>query len=147
MPLEFSAGAIIFRREKGKTLYLILKYGYKGYSHWDYVKGIIGDTIEGEKAQEAAMREAEEEAGITGLKFVQGFKHKIEYFFRKKEDGKTYHKTVTFFLAETKKKEVKLSFEHTDYKWLEYEEALKQLTYDNAKEALKKANDFLKKKK
>ncbi len=140
MPLIFSAGAIIFRKEKNKTLYLILKYEE---GHWDFVKGHIGDKIKGEKAEETVIREAEEEAGITDLKIVEGFKHRIHYFFRK--DGKTYFKTVTFFLAETKKKMIKLSFEHTDYKWLEYEDALTQITYDNAKIVLKKANSFLKK--
>jgi len=145
MPLEFSAGVIIFRKEKNKVLYLILQYGYDGYTHRDYVKGIIGDEVKGEKAKDAAVREAEEEAGITDLKFVEGFKHKLHYFFRKK--GKTYFKTVTFFLAETKKKRIKLSFEHSDYKWLEFKDALEQLTYKNAKNALKKADKFLRKKK
>jgi len=140
MPLEFSAGAVIFRKEKNKTLYLILKYGE---GHWDFVKGHIGDKIKSEKAEETVIREAEEEAGITDLRFVEGFKNKIHYFFRK--DGKTYSKTVTFFLAETKKKMIKLSFEHVGYKWLGYEDALKQITYDNAQMVLKKANSFLKK--
>ncbi len=97
MPLEFSAGTIIFRKEKGETYYLIIKYGYDGYKHWDLVKGIIGDEKKGEKALEAAVREAKEETGIKDLKFVEGFKHKLHYFFRKK--GKTYFKQVTFFLA------------------------------------------------
>lgn len=140
MPLEFSAGAIIFRKEKSKIFYLLLKYGY---GHWDFVKGVIGDKVKGEKAEEAVLREAEEEAGVKDLKFVEGFKHKINYFFRK--EGKTYFKTVTFFLAETKRKRIKLSYEHTDYRWLEYKDALEQLTFNNAKDALKKANNFLKK--
>jgi 8-oxo-dGTP pyrophosphatase MutT (NUDIX family) len=140
MPLEFSAGAVIFRKEKNKTLYLVLKYEE---GHWDFVKGHIGDNIKGEKAEEAVIRESEEEAGITDLGFVEGFKNKIHYFLRK--EGKTYFKTVTFFLAETKQKKIKLSFEHVGYKWLGYEDALKQLTYDNAKIVLEKANSFLKK--
>ncbi len=140
MPLEFSAGAVIFRKEKNKTLYLILKYEE---GHWDFVKGYIGDKIKGEKAEYTVIREAKEEAGITDLKIVEGFKHRIHYFLRR--EGKTYFKTVTFFLAETKQKKIKLSFEHIDYEWLEYEDALKQITYDNAKRVLKKANSFLKK--
>jgi len=139
MPLEFSAGAVIFRKEKNKILYLVLKYGE---GHWDFVKGHIGDKIKGEKAEEAVIRESEEEAGITDLIFVEGFKHRINYFLRK--EGKTYFKTVTFFLAETKQKKIKLSFEHVGYKWLGYEDALKQITYDNAKIVLEKANSFLK---
>lgn len=141
MPLEFSAGAIIFRKEKNKILYLLLKYGY---GHWDFVKGIIGDEVKGEKAKDTVIREVEEEAGITDLKFVEGFKRRIHYFFKK--EGKTYFKTVTFFLAETKKKRIKLSYEHTGYEWLGYEDALERLTFKNAKNALKKAHKFLKKK-
>lgn len=140
MPLEFSAGAVIFRKEKSKILYLVFKYGY---GHWDFVKGIIGDEAKGEKAQDTVLREAKEEAGITDLRLIEGFKHKIHYFFRK--DGKTYSKTVTFFLAETKQKKIKLSFEHIGYKWLEYEDALKQITFENAKKVLKQSNSFLKK--
>lgn len=138
MPLEFSAGAIIYRKEKNKTFYLVLKYGY---GHWDFVKGKIGDEVKGEKALDAVIREAEEESGIKDLRFIEGFKQKLNYFFRKED--KTYYKTVIFFLAETKTKEIKLSSEHTDYRWLEYEEALEQLTFKNAKNILKKANDFL----
>ncbi len=52
-------------------------------------------------------------------------------------------KLVVFYLAETKTKDVKISFEHQNYKWLPYEEALKQLTFKNAKEILKKANAFI----
>jgi len=47
-------------------------------------------------------------------------------------------------LAETKTKDVKVSFEHLGYEWLTYQEALKKLTFKNAKEILKKANDYLK---
>ena len=56
---------------------------------------------------------------------------------------KNIFKIVTFLLAETKTKEVKVSFEHLGYEWLSYEEAFKKLTFKNAKEILKKANDYL----
>jgi 8-oxo-dGTP pyrophosphatase MutT (NUDIX family) len=142
MPFEFSAGAIIYRKEKKRILYLLLKYGQ---GQWDFVEGKIGDEVRGEKALDTVVREAEEEAGITDLKFIEGFKQKLHYFFRK--ESESYYKTVTFFLAETKKKRINLSFEHTDYKWLEHEEALEQTTFKNAKDVLKKANTFLQKKK
>jgi hypothetical protein len=67
----------------------------------------------------------------------------IKYFF--KFQGKNILKFVTFYLAETKTKEIKISWEHIGYKWLPYQEAFKQLTYKNAKEILKKANQFLEK--
>jgi len=39
---------------------------------------------------------------------------------------------------------VKVSFEHIGFKWLPYEEAIEKLTFKNAKDILKKANDYLK---
>jgi hypothetical protein len=47
-------------------------------------------------------------------------------------------------LAETKEKNVQISFEHIGYEWLPFEEALERLSFQNAKEILKKANEFLK---
>jgi len=54
-------------------------------------------------------------------------------------------KIAIFLLAETKTEKVKLSYEHKDYGWLDYKEALNRLTFENSKEVFKKANDFLKK--
>lgn len=144
MPVEKSAGAVVFRKEDGKIYYLLLHYP-SGISHrtkkdyWDFPKGHVE---KGEKLEQTAKREIEEETGLKDIKFVEGFKETIKYFF--KWEGKNVLKFVTFFLAETKEKEVKVSFEHLGYVWLPFEEAMKKLTFDNAKEVLKKANDFLK---
>jgi 8-oxo-dGTP pyrophosphatase MutT (NUDIX family) len=73
---------------------------------------------------------------------LPGFKETIKYFF--KFQGKNILKFVTFFLAETKEKNVQISFEHIGYEWLSFEEAMERLTFQNAKEILKKANEFLK---
>ncbi len=137
MPIEESAGAVIFRREKNKIYYLLLHYQW---GHWDFPKGNIE---RGEKPEEAAKREIEEETGIGDVKSIEGFKEWIKYFL--KFEGKTVFKVVTFYLAETKTKQVETSFEHIGYKWLPHREALKQLTFKNAKEILEKANNFLKK--
>lgn len=143
MPIEKSTGVIIFRKEKGKIFYLILHYPVdkripSSKGHWDYVKGHIE---KGESLKDTIRREAKEEAGIEDLKFVEGFKEWFEYFFKLK--GEDIFKIVTFLLAETKTKEIKLSYEHVDYKWLPYEEALKQLTFKNAKNVLEKAHKYL----
>jgi len=139
MPLEKSAGAVVFRKEKGKIYYLLLHYQA---GHWDFPKGIIE---KGEKIEETVKREVREETGIKDIKFIEGFKEWIKYFFKLK--SKNIFKIVTFFLAETQTQEVKISWEHIGYKWLHYEEALEQLTFKNAKEILQKANEFLTKKK
>jgi len=137
MPVERSAGAIIFRKEAGKNFYLLLHYQS---GHWDFPKGNIE---KGEKLEETVKREIKEETGLEDIKFIPGFKESIKYFYKLK--GKNIFKIVTFFLVETKNNEVKISWEHIGYKWLPYEKAIAQLTFKNAKEILKKANQFLEK--
>ena len=142
MPIEKSAGAVIFRKEGGKIYYLLLHYPSNAKApreYWDFPKGHIE---KGENLEETAKREVEEETGLKDLKLIEGFKEWIKYFFKFKE--KNIFKIVTFFLAETKTKTVKVSFEHIGFKWLPYEEAIEKLTFKSAKDILKKANDYLK---
>ena len=137
MPVEKSAGAIIFRKEEGKTYYLLLHYpGFRAKTtHWDFPKGQIE---KGEDLVQTAKREIAEETGIKRIKIVDGFRETMKYYFKWK--GKGVMKFVTFFLAETKTKKVVISWEHIGYKWLPYKAAIDQLTFKNAKEILKKAN-------
>ncbi|MEA3344283.1 MAG: NUDIX domain-containing protein [Patescibacteria group bacterium] len=145
MPKETSAGAVIFRKEDNQILYLLLHYEA---GHWDLPKGHIEEN---ETEIETAKREVEEETGIKDIEIIDGFKEWIKYSFRdtynleqgSKEEAPFIFKIVTFYLAETKTKEIKISFEHTGYRWLVYEEAMKQLTFKKAREILEKANNFL----
>jgi len=141
MPFEKSAGAVVFRREDNKIHYLLLHYPSTSKApkdYWDLPKGHIE---KGEKELDTVKREVEEETGLQDLKFIEGFKEWIKYFFRFK--GKTIFKIVTFYLAKTKTEKVKTSFEHIGYEWLPYKEALATLNFKNAKEILEKAHNFL----
>lgn len=135
---EKSVGAVVFRQSRKKIYYLLLEYkGKLGYD-FDFPKGLVK---KGEKEKETAKREIFEETGIRDLEFVSRFRQVIRYFFRR--DGKLIQKTAVFYLAETKTKNVKISWEHTGYKWLSCDKAIKQLTFKNAKEILGKASKFL----
>ena len=138
MPIEKSAGAVIFRKENDKIHYLLLHYQS---GHWDFPKGNIEKE---EKPEETVKREIKEETGIGEIGLIPGFKETIKYFYKLK--GKNIFKIVVFYLAQTQTKKVKISWEHIGYKWLPYQEAIAQLTFKNAKEILKKTNDFLSKK-
>ena len=145
MKLEKSAGAIVFRKAGGKIYYLLLRYPITARTakkeYWGLRKGHIE---KGEKTEETAKREVKEETGLKDLKFINGFKEQEKYFFSK--DRKKIFKTVTYLLAQTEFKEIKISLEHLDFKWLSYKPALKKLTFENAKNLLDKANQFLLKK-
>jgi len=142
MPVEKSAGIVIFRIEGIKPLFLLLHYEALNHraekNYWDLPKGHLE---KGETPENAAQREAEEETGIKDLVLVDDFKKTIKYFFQFK--GNNIFKFVTFYLAETETKQVKISGEHIGYRWLPYEEALKELKFKNAKDILKAANDYI----
>lgn len=138
MPKEKSSGAIVFRKQKDSIKYLLLHYEA---GHWDLPKG---NQEKNETEEQAAAREVKEETGIEDIDFVDNFKETIKYFYKK--NGETVFKEVVFFLAQAATEEVKLSFEHIGYAWLSYENAYKKLTFNNAKELLRKANQFLDKK-
>jgi 8-oxo-dGTP pyrophosphatase MutT (NUDIX family) len=136
MPSEKSCGAVIFKRN-GNRKYLLLHY--EG-GHWDFVKGHVEKN---ETERQTVLRETEEEAGLTELTFVEGYRQPISYYYRRA--GKTVYKEVIFYLVESKTNVVKLSREHVGFDWLRYDRAYERLTYKNAKDTLRKAHEFLEK--
>ena len=132
---EKSAGIVLFRNDSSKNEFLLLNYPQ---GHWDFVKGKVEKN---ETPHETAKRETKAETGITNIEFIDGFEESVEYDFRFKKEN--IHKKVIFFLAKTDEKNIKLSHEHNDYIWLEYDDALKKTTFENAKNVLTKANEFL----
>lgn len=144
MPVERSAGAVIFVKEGKETLFLLLHYPSASHraekSFWDLPKGHIE---KGENIFDTAKREIFEETGLSDVQLIDGFKETIRYFF--KWEGKNILKFVTFLLAASKTDQVKISEEHIDFQWLPLKEAVEQLTFKNAKDILQKANDFLSK--
>jgi bis(5'-nucleosidyl)-tetraphosphatase len=135
MPQEKSCGAVVFRKNSGVE-YLLLRYGA---DHWDFVKGNVEPN---ESEKDTVIRELREETGIVEGRFIEDFREKINYFY--KRGGKTIYKEVVFFLIQTRDTEVKLSYEHTGYEWLSYQEAIQRLTFGTARKVLEKAHGFLK---
>ena len=132
---ETSAGIVIFRKEGSKKIFLLLHYPS---GHCDFVKGKME---KGESTNQTAVRETQEETGITDITFVKDFEEWIEYNF--KYQGELVQKKVVFFLAETKTKEIKISHEHSGYTWMDYNSAMEKTTFDNAKTVLTKAQKLL----
>jgi len=151
MPVEKSAGAVVFHRgPEGKIEYLILK-GSKGGKNWTLPKGLIEEK---EDLKMTAFREVEEETGLNqkDLLFIDGFKETARYFLKAKYDyqlrvgikpGQIILKFATYFLMESKTKEARISFEHEDYEWLNFDEAYARMKGGPFREILKKADEFL----
>lgn len=143
---EISAGLIIYKKEKdrdGKTQvkYLLL---YHGRGYWNFPKGKLEKE---ERGYQAALREVEEETGIAPrfLRVEKNFRVTDKYIYQR--EGQKIFKIVIFFLAQAFRPQIKLSYEHEGYGWFLHKDAQNLLKYRNLKIILKRANDFLQKKK
>lgn len=147
MKKETSAGIVVYRRTKDGIRYLLL---YHGGRYWNFPKGHIevlgkeGDDIQREKSLEAAIRETEEETGLLkeDLRIDMSFRAIERYSFLKK--GTKVSKTVIFFLAEAKRRNVAISHEHEGFGWFLYKDAERLLQhYQDSGDILKKARWFI----
>lgn len=147
MPVERSAGIILFRDTPEGRRYLVLRAargestigrGKKVKEFWDFPKGQLE---RGETGLDAAKREAKEEAGVEDFELVPDFKETVRYFTWR--DGRPIPKFVAMFLAKVKENKVTLSWEHDKYEWLTYNEALERITLKEMRMALEKAEMFL----
>lgn len=97
----------------------------------------------GESDMQTALRETEEEAGLSksDLKIYEDAKQELNY------DVKGKPKTVIYWLAElvNKDKEAKLSDEHQDLKWLGFDDACKISNYGDMQQSLKYFDDYISK--
>ncbi len=126
---ERAAGAVLFREEGGRRLYLLLRHQQGG--HWGFAKGRVEA---GEGVYDAAMREIREETGIDRVELVGGVSVTSRYPIRR--EGRALRKTVTYFAARAGRETVELSHEHTDARWLPIEEAVRVLTHAESRRVL-----------
>ena len=126
--------AIIYDKDN----FLILKKKGK-WVGWQFVQG---GKKKNESWEDAVKREVFEETGLKNVKVIKKLDFKRDYWFVWK--GEKIHKFLTFFLVEANKKnKVKISVEHSDYKWRKYKKALEDIKY--GKDEFKKAVKELKK--
>lgn len=124
---------VTYRKDKDKIKYLLLKrkLHWKG---WEFPKG----GFEKGTALQNLKREIKEEVGQQA-KNIKNHKVKGQYKYKKKIEGRTaLGQTYSLYSAEIKNEKVKVDKrEHSAYKWLSFNQALKLLTWPNQKRCLK----------
>ncbi|MFG6117234.1 NUDIX pyrophosphatase [Halobacillus sp. MO56] len=96
---------------------------------WCYIGGGIE---EGEKAWEAALREVKEETGITDLSLYSS--NQFDQIYSPKENYIYIAPVFVGYVDESQK--VNLNYEHSDYKWVSFKEALDTVSIPGNEEVL-----------
>lgn len=127
----------IIKIENGKIKFLLLKRSqndsYPGI--WQMVTGKIKRN---EKAYQAAIRELKEETSISPSSlYVVPIVNSL-YLAEKDEVI-----LVPVFVCEVDSEaHVKISHEHSEFRWVSFNQALKMLKWDGQKKAIKIINDY-----
>jgi len=122
---------ILFKKKNSTILFLVLKRNPQRGGFW---QPITGNVKLHETFEQAALREMEEETGIKKyLEFID-----TGYSFDFVDDNRNQHEKV-FGIHVTRSIKVNLSLEHTEFQWVNQEDALNRyLKYDGNKEGLRK---------
>lgn len=127
---EYSAGGVALR--EGSVL-LIRTHDAKGRTVWAFPKGKLNA---GETAQQAAIREVEEETGWRCR--IETELPKSEYWFQRA--GQRVKKTVRWFRMAPVELIGETDGEVDEAAWAPIGEALGRLTYDSDREHLKQVS-------
>ncbi len=130
---EICSGGIIYFKDNKDIFFLLIKSSKTGW--WVFPKGHI---MKDEDLISTAIREIYEEVGLSKLQRNENYHEVINFTNSLGSEKEVHH-----WLFETFSKEINLSSEHIDYKWLKFEEAHNLVDYENQKRLLKKANELL----
>lgn len=127
---EKSAGCIIIENEK----ILLVK---QTSGNWGFPKGHLE---KGESETEAAIRETKEETNLDVTILDENKRYSIEY-----DTNKGAHKEAVYFLAKKNSNNItRQESEITEIRWFNFKEAIETISFENAKELLRKVLTDLK---
>jgi len=133
---ETSAGGVVFRVDGGQPLFLLIR---DSYQNWGFPKGHVEA---GEAPETAAVREVTEETGLADLA-IRGSLDRIDWYFRFR--GQLIHKVCHFYLMETADAVTSPQRAEgiTACRWSAYTGGHSLVSYDNAREVLRRAQEML----
>ena len=101
-------------------------------------QGVAGEIEKGEKAWQAAIRELKEETGFDPIRiFVADH---VSRFYETHGDRVNL---VPVFGIETETKRITLSSEHSEYKWMDFEDAERTLAWNGQKKGIRTVYEML----
>ena len=144
MRAPFQVLVIPFRKGRSAIEYAILKRSDGNF--WQF---IAGGGEEGETPEQAARREANEEAGVpTGATLIRLDSTttipKTRFAAAKSWPGRLYVIPEYSFAVGMGERPIAISREHSECRWASYEEAGKLLKWDSNRNALWELNERLK---
>ena len=159
MRFEFSAGGVVLRQaqdfgskpQSSKKNWEVLVSQHSQHHGWVFPKGLIGDHVKGEKKsasakgfgetkEEAAVREVEEETGVSA-KILKPLSPVTYWYLLEEEKIK---KTVYYYIMEYLGGDFKnRDQEMESVEWVELDKVLEKLTYESDKQAFKEAKPII----
>jgi 8-oxo-dGTP pyrophosphatase MutT (NUDIX family) len=141
MRREFSAGGVVVRRLRGRWVLAAIRPAGRKRGLWTLPKGNIGP---GEKPDEAALREVEEETGVDAR--LVGKLGDVRYVYT--WAGERIFKVVSFYLFRYRQGRLgeiapEQRIEVDEARWLPLEEAPRLLAYRGEREMAEKALAFI----
>jgi mutator protein MutT len=136
---QVSAGGVAYRTQDGRVEVALIGVGQN--LRWQLPKGLVDP---GETPEQAAVREVREETGLV-TELVQ-LLDKIEYWYIATEKGGKVriHKFVHFYLLRYLSGDVAdHDYEVEEARWVEIDEAIKQLAFDSERQLVEKARTLL----
>jgi 8-oxo-dGTP pyrophosphatase MutT (NUDIX family) len=133
--------AVAYSKTERGVEYLLIhrKLHWKG---WEFIKGGVRPL---ESKRRAVKREIKEETGLKVLKFKRlNFSGRYKYDRIFPDRPGVVGQTFSLYAVQVKKGRVRLDKkEHSEYKWVGYEKALKILKWPNQRKSLKIVGEWL----
>lgn len=119
---------------------LIHQISYRGDDFWIFPKG---HAERNETSEEAALRELEEETGMTEVELLVGPVFLVEYSFV--HENIRIDKTVEYRIGYCKSKKTVITQPHEvkEIRWCDLDTADILLSHQNSKDVLRRAREFL----
>jgi len=133
-----SAGGVVVRRRRGRWETLLASRRTRaGALVWGLAKGQVE---EGERPEDAALREVREETGVAGR--IREPLGEITYWFV--WDGERVHKTVSFFLMQAAGGDTsRRDGEMEEVRWFPLDQAVRRAGFKSEREVLERAREAL----